>query len=116
MRLRHVRSHSAISSSASEILHYILPRCPRRFAHSGVRQALGLSITILQVSRYLNEANPCRQGWVNAYRTTQFVRPPGSFPHKLRTTWKGRSSPIIASITIFTAAAVLVHRFPAITT
>ena len=39
-----------------------------------------LSPTILQVSRYLNDASYCRSVWSDVYRSANFVRPPGPFP------------------------------------
>ncbi|KAF8142060.1 hypothetical protein EV363DRAFT_1426031 [Boletus edulis] len=37
-------------------------------------------LQVRRVSRYLNEATHYRKVWANAYRTAEFVRPPGPFP------------------------------------
>ncbi|KAG6374699.1 hypothetical protein JVT61DRAFT_4068 [Boletus reticuloceps] len=36
-------------------------------------------LRIRRVSRYLNGISHSRQVWTNAYRTAEFVRPPGPF-------------------------------------
>ncbi|KAG6374664.1 hypothetical protein JVT61DRAFT_4030 [Boletus reticuloceps] len=52
-----------------EVLHVI-------FYHIDIPDIL----QVRRVSRYLNEATRYRKVWADAYRTAEFVRPPGPFP------------------------------------
>ncbi|KAF8127417.1 hypothetical protein EV363DRAFT_1452345 [Boletus edulis] len=52
-----------------EVLHVI-------FYHFDILDIL----QVRRVSRYLNEATHYRKIWADAYRTAEFVRPPGPFP------------------------------------
>ncbi|KAF8142083.1 hypothetical protein EV363DRAFT_1249246 [Boletus edulis] len=52
-----------------EVLHVI-------FFHIDIPDIL----QVRRVSRYLNEATHYRKIWADAYRTAEFVRPPGPFP------------------------------------